>query len=69
MGQLRRLPGRAGIEPWLNKKQLAAHLSFSARWVELRVRDGMPHRRIGNRLRFRVSEVEEWLAEEETRDR
>jgi predicted DNA-binding transcriptional regulator AlpA len=25
-------------------------------------RDGMPHRRIGRNLRFRLSEIEDWLA-------
>lgn len=48
-------------EPWLNKRQLAAHLGFSTRWVELRVGEGMPSKLWGNRRRFRVSEVESWL--------
>lgn len=48
-------------EPWMNKRQLAAYLGFSTRWVELRVKEGMPAQRWGNRLRFRASEVEEWL--------
>jgi predicted DNA-binding transcriptional regulator AlpA len=59
-----RLPLRAGVEPWLSKQQLAAHLGFSVRWVELRVREGMPCERWGNRLRFRASEVEAWLKEQ-----
>jgi phage terminase Nu1 subunit (DNA packaging protein) len=50
-------------EPWMDKKQLAQHLGFSVRWVELRVREGMPCERWGKgrRLRFRSSEVEDWL--------
>jgi hypothetical protein len=64
-----RLPLRPGTEPWLSKRQLAVHLGFSVRWVELRVREGMPHQRWGsNRLRFRASEVEAWL-EERSNDR
>jgi hypothetical protein len=50
-------------EPLLTKKQLALHFGFSTRWVELRVREGMPSRLIGNRRRFRLSEVHSWLQE------
>lgn len=49
----------------LSKKQLAEHLSRSVRWVELRVADGMPSvpptARFPHR-RFRLGEVEAWLA-------
>jgi hypothetical protein len=62
-GRLIRLPLRAGSEPWVTKKQLAAHFKFSTRWVELRVREGMPSRMIGGYRRFRVSECETWLLE------
>lgn len=54
-----------GLEPWMTKPQLADHLGFSTRWVELRVKDGMPHERMGGRLRFRASVVERWLAARE----
>jgi hypothetical protein len=62
-GRLIRMPLPPGTEPWLSKKQLAAHLGYSTRWVELRVKDGMPHQRWGGHLRFQVSEVEPWLNE------
>jgi excisionase family DNA binding protein len=52
---------RSGTEPWLSKQQLAGHLGFSVRWVELRVQEGMPHRRMGGRVRFQRSTVEDWL--------
>ena len=52
---------RRGREPWCTKQELAAHLGFSVRWVELRVREGMPARRMGQRLRFQVGAVEAWL--------
>lgn len=52
---------RRGREPWHTKQELADHLGFSVRWVELRVRDGMPARRMGNRLRFQIGAVEVWL--------
>jgi excisionase family DNA binding protein len=54
---------RSGTEPWLSKRQIAEHVGFSVRWIELRVAEGMPHRRMGNRLRFQRSTVEDWLEE------
>lgn len=50
-------------EPWLTKQELAKHLGFSPRWVELRVREGMPCERFGARLRFQRTPVEQWLKE------
>ena len=41
-GRLIRMPLRLGSEPWVSKRQIAAHFGFSTRWVELRVREGMP---------------------------
>ena len=61
MGEVVRLPRRPGAEPWLSKRQLADYFGFSSRWVELRLREGMPSEVIGGRRRFRVSECEEWL--------
>jgi hypothetical protein len=58
---------RRGREPWCTKQELADHLGFSVRWVELRVREGMPARRMGQRLRFQVSAVETWLDEQQQR--
>jgi len=59
------LPTRGGPSPTLTKRQLAAHLDRSERWVELRVRDGMPCNpgtdRYGRR-RFDLPAVEAWLA-------
>lgn len=56
---------RAGNEPWLAKRALADALGFSVRWVEYRVKEGMPHRVIGGRLRFQRSVVESWLMDRE----
>jgi predicted DNA-binding transcriptional regulator AlpA len=51
-------------ELWLSKAQLAERLGYSARWVNLRMREGMPHHKwAGGQVRFRISEVEPWLAE------
>lgn len=50
----------------LTKQNLAAHLDRSPRWVELRVREGMPvcegTDRFGRR-RYDLGAVEAWLAE------
>lgn len=62
-GRLIRMPLRAGSEPWLSKRQIAAHFGFSTRWVELRVRKGMPSQLIGGHRRFRISECEAWIIE------
>ena len=49
------------IEPWLDKRGLAAHLSCGVRTVERALADGMPHVVIFGRVKFRVTEVEPWL--------
>ena len=52
-------------EHLVTKRQLAEHLGRSTRWVELRVREGMPSEAPTTRYpqrRFRLSEVEAWLA-------
>jgi hypothetical protein len=49
------------LEPWLDKRRLAAHLSCSVRSVESALAEGCPHAVIFGRPKFRVSEVEPWL--------
>jgi hypothetical protein len=49
------------LEPWLDKKGIAAHFVCSVRWIERKMEEGMPHRHIAGRAKFRVSEVEAWL--------
>lgn len=52
-------------EHLVTKRQIADHLGRSTRWVELRVREGMPSEAPTARYpqrRFRLSEVEAWLA-------
>lgn len=51
-------------EHWVTKKELAAHLGFSTRWIEHRLRDGLPHARFGSQARFKISVVESWLQNE-----
>jgi len=53
------------VEQLLTKRQVAEYLGRSTRWVELRVREGMPSEPPTTRFprrRFRLSEVEAWLA-------
>jgi hypothetical protein len=61
MGELVSFPRRPGFEPWLSKRQIAEHFGYSTRWVEMRVREGLPSELIGGHRKFRASECEEWL--------
>lgn len=54
-------PRRHGFEPWMSKRQVAAHYGYSTRWVELRVREGMPSHSRGGQRRFLLSEIEDWF--------
>jgi predicted DNA-binding transcriptional regulator AlpA len=54
-------PRSALQEPWLSKRQIADYLGRSTRWVELRVREGLPSKMIGGRRGFKLSEVEAWI--------
>jgi excisionase family DNA binding protein len=54
---------RNGTEPWITKQEVARHLGFSVRWVEYRIAEGLPHRRMGGRLRFQRTAVERWLSD------
>jgi excisionase family DNA binding protein len=51
-----------GSEPWLNKRQVAAHLGVSTRWVEMRAADsGLPFHRVGGLNLYRTADVDGWL--------
>lgn len=56
-----RVARRPELERWLTSSELAEYLGFSQKWVTRRVAEGMPHARMGSRLRFKVSQVEPWL--------
>lgn len=53
--------GVASFEPWLDKHGIARHFACSVRWIERRMEEGLSHRHIAGRAKFRVSEVEPWL--------
>ena len=52
----------ASEESWVNIGEVAAHLSVGKdtiyRWIDNR---GFPARKVGRLLRFRLSEVDEWV--------
>jgi hypothetical protein len=52
-----------GEERWVSKSDLAEYLGYTPRWIEYRVKEGMPCERKGTRLRFRISQVEAWLGD------
>ena len=61
-GQLVQLPALG--QRLLTKKQLAAHLGRSERWVELKVKDGMPVEEATDRYgrrRYNLRLVQAWL--------
>jgi predicted DNA-binding transcriptional regulator AlpA len=72
VGDVLRMPSsrvRRDREPWSTKREVAAELRVSERWVELRMRhDGFPfHKDRHSRLvRFKMSEIDDWLARRET---
>lgn len=51
-------------EPWVTSEEICTYLRISpntlTRWISIR---GMPAHRVGRSLRFRVSEVDEWMRE------
>jgi hypothetical protein len=51
----------ARLEPWLDKRGLAEHLSCSVRSIQTVLAEGLPHAMIFGRVKFQVSDVEPWL--------
>lgn len=53
----------ARAEPWLSAEEVAEHLGVVKetvyRWVR---RAGLPAHRVGRLLKFRLSEVDSWVA-------
>jgi hypothetical protein len=50
-------------EPYCDKRALAGHFAMSVRWVEHRMKEGLPHEHMDGRARFQISEAERWLRE------
>jgi hypothetical protein len=57
------VPGSVDGEEWVTKRELAAHLKMTTRWIEVQQRLGLPFLPCGAANRYRVSEVEAWLRE------
>lgn len=50
-----------GVERWLSKTELAEILNVSTSWIDKRMaRDGLPFRKRGRAVRFKLSEYEAW---------
>lgn len=50
------------FEPYVTIEQLCEHLQMKPRWVRYQITEnGLPVKRLGRSLRFRISEVEAWL--------
>jgi len=49
------------MEPYVDLHKLLQHFSIARAKVEKLIREGMPILRIGKSRRFKISEVEEWL--------
>lgn len=50
-------------DPMITKRDLASRLGISERWIEYRMKDGLPHYRLGSAVRFQMSHVVAWLAQ------
>jgi hypothetical protein len=48
-------------ELWLTKRELARALGVSVRWIELRMAEGLPHRKIAGKRVFQLTASETWL--------
>ena len=46
------VPRRAGFEPWLTKKQLAAHYGYSVRWLNFACGMACPRIDVGGSFGF-----------------
>jgi predicted DNA-binding transcriptional regulator AlpA len=49
------------FDNWITKKALALHIGMSIGFVNKYMKEGLPFRRRGRSVRFRVNEVEVWL--------
>jgi excisionase family DNA binding protein len=62
-------PEPAASEPLVSVQVLARQLGVPASWVyERTARSAIPHYRVGRYVRFRVSEVLDWLTAEAERE-
>ena len=62
VARMRTLVDVSQMERYCSKREIADHYGLSLRTIERWQFDGCPSRLIGGVRRFRVSEVEQWLA-------
>jgi excisionase family DNA binding protein len=57
---------RSPVEPWATTEEVASHLGKPVSWIHQNAeRVGLPRRRLGNQFRYRLSQVDAWLASQE----
>ena len=63
MGDVIRIGFGFEREPWMSKRELAAHLGLSTRTITRMMRQGMPHLKPYEHgsVRFRRTECERWF--------
>ena len=65
MGDVINFPAHrmARVAPLVSKTDLRKRLNVSERWIEYRMREGMPYRKdpFSRLVRFDMAEVEAWL--------
>lgn len=53
-------------EPWVDSAVVAQHLNKPISWIHQNAdRLGIPRRRLGRHLRFRLSEIDAWLMDQQ----
>ncbi|MFC4536621.1 helix-turn-helix domain-containing protein [Sphaerisporangium dianthi] len=49
-------------ERWVGTREVALHLGKPTSWIyDNVIRRGIPHRKVGNQYRFRLSEIDKWM--------
>lgn len=55
---------RSNDDRWMSTRQAAAYLGYALQTIYNKVEDGMPVHRIGRTLKFRKSELDEWVRDQ-----
>ncbi|RCG30605.1 DNA-binding protein [Sphaerisporangium album] len=58
-------PARTQVqERWVGTKEVALHLGKPASWIyDNVIKLRIPHRKVGNQYRYRLSEIDRWMDE------
>ncbi len=63
MGTLIQFPTATSWEPWVSTDVIARHLGVSTRTLHRYRQAGLPHVRHPSGMRYKLSEVDEWVAQ------